>query len=125
MLIINEFTGCRFVYTMSSITDGFETLINFEAFIKWQFELSIHQIQIDNQQEFISRDNEKETPFEMWSREEGIVLEPTPVYTKEPNGTAERYGEIIQTKARNMKIAANLPDEIWPETWIAAMYLHN
>ena len=110
---------------MPTIMDGFDALIDFEAFIKRQFGLSIRRIRMDNQRGFISRDNEKETPFEMWSREEGIVLEPTPVYTKEPNGIVERYGQIIQTKARTMKIAASLPQEIWPETWIAAMYLHN
>ncbi len=105
--------------------DGFEVIIDFEAFIKWQFGLSIHQIQIDNQQGFISGNTERETPFEMWSREEEIILEPTPVYTKKPNETAEWYGQIIQSKAQTMRIAANLPEELWTEYWTAAGYLHN
>ena len=38
---------------------------------------------------------------------------------------AERYGQIIQTKARIMKITANLPDELWLEVWITVGYLYN
>jgi len=50
---------------------------------------------MDNQRGFISTNKERETRFEMWARDEGITLELTPMETKEPNNTAERYGQII------------------------------
>jgi hypothetical protein len=44
-----------------------------------------------------------------------------PIY----HGAAERSGGLIITKARLIRINANLPENLWPEVIIAAGYLVN
>src|SRR6202012_1466892 len=34
-------------------------------------------------------------------------------------------GGVIGTQARSMQLGANLPADLWTETWQAATYLHN
>ena len=80
---------------------------------------------MDNQRGLISTEKERETLYKTWARQEGIILETVPTYTHKPNGTAERYGQIIQSKLRKMKTTANLPEELWTEIWTALAYLHN
>jgi hypothetical protein len=46
-------------------------------------------------------------------------------YTQGQNGGAERSGGVLKDEIRTMAIAANLPDELWPEISRAAVYLHN
>ena len=125
LVITDEYTGVVFIYTMNHPTNSLETIVDFEAFIERQFGLKICRIRMDNQRGLISTEKERETPFETWTRGEGIIIETAPNYTHEPNGTAERYGQIIQSKSRKMKVAANLPDELWTEIWTASGYLHN
>ena len=43
----------------------------------------------------------------------------------EQNGSAECSGEVLEMKARCIWIAANIPEEMWPECILAATYLLN
>jgi hypothetical protein len=56
---------------------------------------------------------------------EFMKVEPSAPYTQGQNGGAERSGGVLKDEIRTMAIAANLPDEIWPEISRAAVYLHN
>jgi hypothetical protein len=60
-----------------------------------------------------------------WMNAYGIVFEPSPAHTKEPDGHAERSGGVIGEKARTMRIHANLPEELWPYIIEATCYLYN
>ncbi len=53
----------------------------------------------------------------------GIELEAT--YTPAQNGAAERSGGVLTAKARALRIHANLPETLWPESIKAAAYLTN
>ena len=55
----------------------------------------------------------------------GIIIERTPPYTKEPNGKIERAGKEISIKSRCITISANLPHDLWLETMVAAAYILN
>ena len=56
---------------------------------------------------------------------EGITIEKTPPYTPSQNGKIERAGKEITIKARCIRISANLPKDLWPETISAATYILN
>ena len=50
------------------------------------------------------------------------IFEPLAPYTQAQNGTAERSGGAIIEKARAMRIAANLPHDLWNEIVNCVVY---
>ncbi|KAF4308696.1 Integrase catalytic core [Botryosphaeria dothidea] len=65
------------------------------------------------------------TAFKAELKRRGITIEVSAPYTPAQNGHAERTGQSIIIKARAMRIGANLPERLWPETVLAATYIHN
>ena len=63
--------------------------------------------------------------FENFVSEKGIKPERTAPDTPAQNGGSERSGRVIVTKGRTMRIEANLPANMWPETVKAAGYTAN
>jgi hypothetical protein len=55
----------------------------------------------------------------------GITTERSAPATPAQNGAAERSGGVIVIKARCLRITANLPANLWPETVKTAGYLNN
>ena len=120
LAIQDEHTGRIWVYPLPDRTQAsvVSTLKSFAAMAKNQWNLKICRIRRDNDVAFGNA-------YDAWVEEAGIIDEPTPVYTHQPNGRAERSGGVIQPKALAMQLSAQLPSELWPETWQAAAYLHN
>ena len=65
------------------------------------------------------------TVYEYWCAEEGIELELSPSHTHESNSGSERAGQEVIDKALAICLSAGLPEELWPETALAAAYLYN
>src|SRR2546421_2009306 len=86
--------------------------------LKAQYDLHICRIRRDN-------DRSLGKQYDAWIKRKGIKDEPCPIYTKEPNGGSERAGGVLRPQALAMQLAANLPGDLWPETWPAAAYIHN
>jgi Reverse transcriptase (RNA-dependent DNA polymerase) len=55
----------------------------------------------------------------------GITTERSAPYTPAQNGRTERAGGILTTRARALRIKANMPANLWPEAFITAGYLNN
>ena len=55
----------------------------------------------------------------------GIDIEWSATDVKEQNGAAERSGGLQTGKARCIRLDANLPEDLWPECYLAAVYLAN
>lgn len=96
-------------------------LRTFESWVKRQYGLSICKIRQDNDSATLPWRGKGE--YEHWAEEEGIDIEPTPPYTKEPNGGAERAGQAIIDRSIAMRTAACLPEDLWPEVVQAAAWL--
>ena len=60
-----------------------------------------------------------------WLGKKKIDCEPSAPRTQQQNGLAERSGGVVITRARAMRIGANLPHDLWKEMVNAAAYLHN
>jgi len=99
----------------------FNTIRNFEKWVKRQFGLSICKIRSDNDTSVFPIQGTSE--YMIWAEEEGIELERSPTYTHEPNGGSEAAGKQIVKKALKMRLGANLPEELWPEATQAAAHL--
>ena len=110
---------------MAHKSNSFNIIVDFKAQAKRQYRLHICKIRLDNKRSLINLPNQCPSDFQNWATVQGIDLEVPPLYTKEPNGRAERSGGIIGSKARTMTTSANLPQDLWPEAWGAAAYLHN
>ena len=84
-----------------------DTILNiikqYKAYIKrrWGFNIKIFY---ENGNFFL------ENKFDSWIIEEGIIAEYFSLYTQDQNGNAEKSGEIIFEKIRNMKIKANFSE---------------
>ncbi len=59
-----------------------------------------------------------------WIKSKGITLETSALYIPEQNSSAECSRGII-TRARAMRVHANLPEDLWPEIVSAAVYMLN
>jgi transposase InsO family protein len=125
MAIMEEFTGHITVYAMVEKSDAMGHIIDFESLLKRQLGLSISSIRLDNETSLINPPEARPSDFQRWATDEGISLELAPPHTKEPNGRAERTGGVLIDKARAMRVSARLPENLWPEIWQAAAYLHN
>ena len=63
--------------------------------------------------------------FEALVTEKGIKPERTALDTPAQNGGSERSRRVLITKSRTMRIEANLPANLWPETVKALGYIEN
>jgi hypothetical protein len=120
LVIKDEFTGHIWAYPVAGKTqDEFvQTLKDFSRMIKAQYDLHICRIRRDNERSLGKQ-------WDDWIRRKGIKEEPGPPHTKQPVGSGERAGGVIRPRALSMQLAANLPGDLWPETWQAAAYIHN
>jgi hypothetical protein len=59
------------------------------------------------------------------TEELGMLYEPAPASTKEPNGLIERAGGVLTQRARAMRIHANLPKNLSHEMYRTAAYILN
>jgi hypothetical protein len=120
MLIHDTFSGRSFPYFMTTHGEEKETLRVLKDFTQWirlRYNLKVNTIRSDN--ELGRRRTLK------WLRSQGITFEPSAPHTQAQNGTAERSGGVITERARAMRIAANLPHDLWNEIVNCAVYLRD
>ncbi|KAL3955856.1 hypothetical protein ACCO45_009875 [Purpureocillium lilacinum] len=123
LLATDEFSGMMFSWSMASKAEVSRIIKNFEARIKRHTGASICKIRIDNEKTIINLPHLKHSEFQVWATEAGIDIELPPSHTKEPTGGAERPGGINQERMRCM--TGRLPQELWPEFYRAAVWVHN
>ena len=63
--------------------------------------------------------------FRSFLAKNGISFEPSPPFTQHKNGTAERFIQTINGKARSMLLDAQVPHRFWAEAVNTAVYLHS
>lgn len=125
LMIKDEFSGKLFGYLLQYKTT-IEVLCAVQAQVRWvktQYGLQIAKIKHDNDTSVISTTGS--TEYQVWTEEQGIEIELPPTYTHEPNGGAERAGQEVITRSIKMRIAAGLPENLWAEAALAAIYLYN
>ncbi|KYK57498.1 reverse transcriptase family protein [Drechmeria coniospora] len=70
---------------------------------------------MDNERSLVNLPTQRDSPFQIWAKQEGIDLELPPSNTKEPTGGAERPGGIVQQRIRCC--LGKLPRNLWPEAY--------
>ena len=120
MFITDTFSGLVFSYFMSTHGEEKENLKILKDFFNWvkeRYKRDIHIVRSDNE---LAR-----TKTTRWLHKKGCAIEPSAPRTQEQNGTAERSGGVIMERARAMRLAANLPHDLWKEIINTAVYLFN
>jgi hypothetical protein len=113
-----HYTDMEFVYThhsKSMATAITEEFINMAA---KRFGMPVKYFRTDGEKALGNR-------FEQLVADHGIATERSVPATPAQNGATERSGGVILSRARCLRISANLPSSIWPETVMAASYLNN
>lgn len=87
--------------------------------LKTQYDITVRNVEMDN--EMYSQKPQVAQHLE----KRGIKLEPSPAYTQDLNGAAERSGGVIKEKASAMRDTAKLPSFLWREISATAVYLRN
>src|SRR5690606_7478747 len=65
------------------------------------------------------------TEFKDWAAKNGIKLEPSPPYTPQYNGVAERFNRTINNMTRALLLDASLTNGFWAEAVNFASYVNN
>ena len=108
----------HYVYTMPDKGMAFQTVQDFVAFVKRQYNKDIKILRVD-------RERSLSKQFIAWTNKLGIVVERSALYTPKQNGAAERSRGVILARARLLQISSQLPKNLWPEIVQTAAYLLN
>src|SRR5271170_129161 len=106
------------VYTHRKKSDAFQFFEKAINTIENQYNGKVRYIRLDGETSLGGT-------FEALVTEKGIKAERTAPDTPEQNGGSERSGRVLITKARAMRIEANLPANLWPEIVKASGYIEN
>ncbi|KAL0934533.1 reverse transcriptase domain protein [Colletotrichum truncatum] len=125
LVIKDEYTGRLFAFprVSKSHTFVFDALRHFERWVARQRGVTLCKLRQDVERAVIAINGM--TEYQLWAQHNGIEIEETPPYTKEPNGGGERAGQELITRAIKMLSAAGLPTTLWVEAVMAAAYLYN
>jgi transposase InsO family protein len=116
---LDDYTKMNFVYIQKSKGQITQTVQSLVALVRRQYKRDVQILRTDGE---TSLGND----FDTWiAQEEGIIAETSPPYTPAQNGSAERSGATLIRRARAIRIDATLPENLWPEAFIAAGYLTN
>src|SRR5437667_971666 len=88
------------------------------ALVQRQFGINVQVFHLDNETSLGSQ-------FSDMITELGVIIENSAPYTLAQNGQAECAGGVITTKARTMRIGANLPAESWSKLELTAAHIMN
>ncbi|KID82365.1 polyprotein [Metarhizium guizhouense ARSEF 977] len=120
MFITDAYSGLVFPYFLQSHGLGRENRRILRDFLNWI------EVQYSSKTKVIRSDGElfsKEVRKELKLR--SIEPKKSAPNTQAQNGGAERSGGALTEKARTMRIAANLPHNLWKDIVEAACYLRN
>lgn len=103
---------------MEKKSDTIKIIRNFITFAKRQFSANIIQFRFDKGGESVDTDTKD------MLASQGILIEPSPLYSHESNGVAERFNRTITTDARTM-IRDKASLFLWPQAIAMARHLRN
>jgi hypothetical protein len=114
-----DYTHYHYLTTLASRKED-EMLKNMEYFIQiiQKQGFTIRRIRLDHESSL-------KTKFDSMMDKYGIIVEQSAPYSPQQNGSAERSGAMIIVKARCLLAESKLPEQLWPELALAAVYLLN
>ena len=115
---LDDYTKMNFVYIQKGKGQTTRTVQDFVALVRRQYKRDIQILHTDDESSLGNI-------FDSWTAGEGFTIETSAAYTPAQNGSAERSGAMLIRRARAIRIDARLPENLWPEAFMAAGYLIN
>lgn len=122
VLFIDDATRYMQVYFIKSKEEVLSKFIEFVTAAELKFDtqqLMVKALRCDSGTEYLNK------AFFDFAASKGIQIEPSPPYTHECNGVAERANRTLLEAARSMLFDAGLPPSFWAEAVSTAVYVRN
>jgi hypothetical protein len=116
---IDDYTRALFIYPIATKGEAIDKLQHLYNKLEANLGLKIARIRADNAGEF------KSIKWTEFTKEKGIITEPTVPYSPEQNGIAERYNRTILSHARAVISAKRIPLKLWPWIFESIGYIIN
>jgi transposase InsO family protein len=117
MTLVDDYTRATWVYFLKQKSDAPAAIKDFVAMCERQHG-KVLRFRTDNGGEYVNKE------LEDFFAETGILHDPTPPYSHESNGVAERLNRTLFTMARCM--TCDVKDQrLWAEAIQTAVYLKN
>ena len=116
LIIVCDFTRAKYVYPMKSKTEALDKLHTFIGSVVRPLGHHVSRFHSDNAGEFISKE------FQQYATDNGIALTYSSPHASESNGIAERAIQQIDTTARALRTACDLPKAAWAEMYKTAAF---
>lgn len=97
----------------------FKYCLEFKNMVEKQTGHKIKRLVNDNGGEYL------EESFQLFLRNEGIIMDKTAAYTPQQNPVLERGNRTTTERARCMLMDANFPKQLWSEAVSTAVYIEN
>jgi transposase InsO family protein len=118
MTLVDDYTRATWVYFLKHKSDATAVIKDFVIMCERQGHGKVLRFRTDNGGEYVNHETE------VFFKETGILHEPTPQYSHESNGVAERLNRTLKTMARCMM--NDIDDQrLWAEAIQTAVYLKN
>jgi len=114
LIIVDDFSRAKYVYPLKAKSQALDALKEFLGVVVKPTGRHIRRCHSDNAGEYQS------SQFVKWCIQEGIKPSYTSPHSSASNGIAERAIQQIDTTARAIRIAGNLPKACWAECYRTA-----
>lgn len=116
---IDDYSKIATVFCIKNKSEVFNCFVEYINLMHNQTGMRVKEIRCDNGREYLNKE------FYGLAKREGIYIRPSPPYTHELNGVAERYNRTIMNRARCLLSESELDKSYWPECVYTAAYLGN
>lgn len=122
VLFIDDATRFTQVYFIKSKDEVLSKFIEFVTAAELKFDkeqLKVKALRCDSGSEYLNK------AFFDFAASKGIQLEPSPPYTHECNGVAERANRTLMEAVRSILFDSGLPPTFWAEAMSTVVYVRN
>lgn len=119
LVLLDDFTHFAWVYPLRYKSEVYQKFIEFNIFVKTQFQKNIKSFQTDMGREFNNQ------LFHNFCLRHGMQFRFSCPHTSSQNGKAERIIRTLNNITRSLLTQASMPPSRWVEAVLMATYLHN
>lgn len=116
---IDDFSRLARIYCIKSKSEVVGKFMHYVNTMSNLMECNVKVLRCDRGSEYLNKH------FEDFCSSKGILLNPSPAYVHELNGTAERYNRTVMNRTRCLLSDSGIGKRFWPECVMTAAYLGN
>ena len=119
VIFVDDFSRFTWIYLFHKRSELFGIYEKFSKMVKTQFSKEIKILRSDNAREYTDK------KFQEYLRQNGTLSQYSCPGTSQQNGRAERKHRQILNSVRSLLLSAKLPESLWGEAALTAVYTIN